>query len=182
VGLCLFTDLNPAIGRQMVGNWPLVNALAPAYLLPALLLAGIGYLLRDRPMPDVLRKGWPPALLALVLAWLSFEVRRWFHAPDNLHFGGVGTAENYTYSVIWLLFALSLLAAGISLKAAPLRYAALAVLVLVVLKVFLVDLSDLEGLLRVASFLGLGLCLVGIGFIYQRFVHRPADTSGADAV
>ena len=50
---------------------------------------------------------WPLALLALVLAWLSFEVRRWFHAPDNLHFGGVGTAENYTYSVIWLLFALS---------------------------------------------------------------------------
>ena len=182
VGLCLFTDLNPAIGRQMLGNWPLVNAQAPAYLLPALLLAGIGDLVRDRPMPDVLRKGWPPALLALVLAWLSFEVRRWFHAPDNLHFGGVGTAENYTYSVIWLLFALSLLAAGISLKAAPLRYAALAVLVLVVLKVFLVDLSDLEGLLRVASFLGLGLCLVGIGFIYQRFVHRPADTSGADAV
>jgi uncharacterized membrane protein len=180
VGLCMFSDLNPAIGRQMVGNWPLVNSLVPAYLLPALLLAGIGYLLRERPMPDALRKSWPPALLALVLAWLSFEVRRWFHAPDNLHFGDVGTAENYTYSAAWLLFALSLLAAGISLRAAPLRYAALAVLVLVVLKVFLVDLSDLEGLLRVASFLGLGLCLVGIGFIYQRFVHRPVDAADVD--
>ena len=177
VGLCLFSGLNPAFDWQMVGNWPLVNALAPAYLLPALFLAGIGFLLRDRPIPEALRKGWPPALLALVLAWLSFEVRRWFHAPDNLHFGGVGTAENYTYSVVWLLFALALLAAGLSLKAAPLRYAALAVLVLTVLKVFLVDLSDLEGLLRVASFLGLGLCLVGIGFIYQRFVNRPGDTA-----
>ena len=93
---------------------------------------------------------------------------------------GVGTAENYTYSVVWLLFALALLAGGISLRTAPLRYAALAVLVLTVLKVFLVDLSDLEGLLRVASFLGLGLCLVGIGFIYQRFVNRPSDETEAN--
>ena len=57
-------------------------------------------------------------------------------------------------------------------------YAVCAVLVLVVLKVFLIDLSDLEGLLRVASFLGLGLCLVGIGFIYQRFVHQPEHQAG----
>ncbi|MEE4239064.1 MAG: DUF2339 domain-containing protein [Anderseniella sp.] len=175
VGLCLFSGLNPLLDRQMVGNWPLVNALAPAYLLPALLLAIIGYLLRDMAMPRVLRQAGPPVVLALLLAWLSFEVRRWFHAPDMMHLGAVSTAENYTYSAVWLLFALALLAGGILLQAAPLRYAALAVLVLSVLKVFLVDLSDLEGLLRVASFLGLGLCLVGIGFIYQRFVYRPVE-------
>ena len=75
----------------------------------------------------------------------------------------------------WLLV---LLAAGITVRVAQLRYASLAVLVLVVLKVFLIDLSDLEGLLRVASFLGLGLCLVGIGFIYQRFVHQPEHQAG----
>ena len=178
VGLCLFTGLNPVVERQMVGDWPLVNALAPAYLLPALLLAVIGFLLRDMTMPRLLRQAGPPTVLALLLGWLSFEVRRWFHAPDMLHVGGVGTAETYTYSVVWLLFALALLAGGISLKAAALRYAALAVLVLTVLKVFLIDLSDLEGLLRVASFLGLGLCLVGIGFIYQRFVHRPVEDVG----
>ncbi len=178
VGLCLFTGLNPVIERQMVGNWPLVNALAPAYLLPALLLAIIGYLLRDMTMPRLLRQAGPPVVLALLLAWLSFEVRRWFHAPDMMHVGGISTAETYTYSVVWLLFALALLAGGIVLRAAALRYAALAVLVLTVLKVFLVDLSDLEGLLRVASFLGLGLCLVGIGFVYQRFVHRPVEDRG----
>ena len=43
-------------------------------------------------------------------------------------------------------------------------------MVLVVLKVFLFDLSNLEGLYRIASFIGLGLCLVGIGWLYQRFV------------
>ena len=85
----------------------------------------------------------------------------------------MSTAETYTYSAVWPVFALFLLASGILFKASPLRHGALAVLVLAVLKVFLVDMSDLEGLLRVASFLGLGLCLVGIGFVYQRFVHRP---------
>jgi uncharacterized membrane protein len=173
VALCLFTWLNPLIDRQMVGNWPLVNALTPAYLLPGVLIAFIGYALRNHATRKVLKLAWPPVSLGLVLVWLSMEVRRFFHAPGNLYVTRMTTPENYTYSAVWLLFAISLLAAGIVSRRAQLRYASLAVLVLVVLKVFLIDLSDLEGLLRVASFLGLGLCLVGIGFIYQRFVHQP---------
>jgi uncharacterized membrane protein len=47
-----------------------------------------------------------------------------------------------------------------------------------VLKVFIGDMSNLEGLLRIASFVGLGFCLVGIGWLYQRFVRgaEPART------
>jgi len=167
--------LNPLFDRQMVGNWPVANALTPAYLLPGVLLAFIGYVLRHHSMRPLWRTLWPPASLGLALVWLSMEIRRFFHAPDDLDAAFMSTPENYSYSAIWLLFALALLAAGITARVAQLRYASLAVLVLVVLKVFLVDLSDLEGLLRVASFLGLGLCLVGIGFIYQRFVHQPQD-------
>ena len=55
------------------------------------------------------------------------------------------------------------------------RYAGLAVIVLVVLKVFLWDMSSLEGLFRIASFIGLGLCLVGIGWLYQHFVQKPKE-------
>lgn len=165
--------LNPLFDRQMVGNWPVVNALTPAYLLPGALIAFIGYVLRNNATLRLWRIIWPPATLALVLVWLSLEIRRFFHPPDDLDATFMTTPENYSYSAVWLLFAVALLAAGIATRTAQLRYASLAVLVLVVLKVFLVDLSDLEGLLRVASFLGLGLCLVGIGFIYQRYVHKP---------
>ncbi len=167
--------LNPVFDRQLVGNWPVFNALTPAYLLPGILLAFIGYVLRNHATPALWRTIWPPAALALVLVWLSMEIRRFFHAPDDLHATFMTTPENYSYSAVWLLFALALLTAGIAARTAQLRYASLAVLVLVVLKVFLIDLSDLEGLLRVASFLGLGLCLVGIGFIYQRYVHQPEN-------
>ena len=42
-------------------------------------------------------------------------------------------------------------------------------------------MSSLEGLYRIASFIGLGLCLVGIGWLYQRllFPARKAETSAA---
>ena len=48
-------------------------------------------------------------------------------------------------------------------------------------KVFLGDMSNLEGLFRIASFVGLGLCLVGIGWLYQHFVRRPGGAPVQEA-
>ena len=42
-------------------------------------------------------------------------------------------------------------------------------LALVIAKIFIVDMADLVGLMRVASFLGLGLSLLGLAFLHQRF-------------
>jgi uncharacterized membrane protein len=67
---------------------------------------------------------------------------------------------------------------GFIQRQALLRYAGLAMLLIVSLKVFLIDMGDLTGLYRVVSFLGLGLVLIGIGYIYQRFM-RPADSPPA---
>jgi uncharacterized membrane protein len=54
--------------------------------------------------------------------------------------------------------------------------------VLTVLKVFLIDMSDLTGIYRALSFLGLGVVLIGIGWFYQRllFPKAPAASSAAD--
>jgi uncharacterized membrane protein len=72
---------------------------------------------------------------------------------------------------VWLLYGIALLAIGIALHQTVIRYASLAMLLVTAGKVFLIDMSDLTGLYRVASFLGLGLSLVGIGYLYQRFVQ-----------
>ena len=64
--------------------------------------------------------------------------------------------------------------AGIRLDRQPVRLAGLAVLALVVVKVFVGNMSSLEGLFRIARFVGFGLCLVGIGWLYQHFVRRTA--------
>jgi uncharacterized membrane protein len=77
--------------------------------------------------------------------------------------------------MVWLGYALIVLGLGIAFGQSLLRYASLAVLVITAAKVFLFDMAGLTGLYRVASFLGLGLSLVGIGYLYQRFVfHDPA--------
>jgi len=50
------------------------------------------------------------------------------------------------------------------------------VVMLTVLKVFLIDMSDLTGIYQALSFLGLGAVLMGIGWFYQRLLfprHRP---------
>jgi uncharacterized membrane protein len=44
----------------------------------------------------------------------------------------------------------------------------MALLMLVIAKLFLVDMAGLEGLLRVASFMGLGLSLLALAYLYQR--------------
>jgi uncharacterized membrane protein len=50
-------------------------------------------------------------------------------------------------------------------------------LALVIAKLFLVDMSGLEGLLRVASFMGMGLGLLGIAYLHQKLQggHTRAD-------
>ena len=50
-------------------------------------------------------------------------------------------------------------------------------MVLTVLKVFLIDMSDLTGIYRALSFLGLGAVLIGIGWFYQRLLFPPADAA-----
>jgi uncharacterized membrane protein len=71
-----------------------------------------------------------------------------------------------------------LMAVGLWRKAPWLRHGALAILILTVCKVFLSDMAALGGLYRVASFLGLGLFLVGIGYVYQRYVFTGKKSDG----
>jgi uncharacterized membrane protein len=47
-----------------------------------------------------------------------------------------------------------------------------------VVKAFLIDMSNLEGILRALSFIGLGAVLIGIGLFYQRILTGRAE--GAD--
>ena len=120
------------------------------------------------------------AALVLALAYLSLEICRLYHGPV-LTEGVTSDAEQYTYSAVWLLFGVALLAAGLWLRSLPLRIASAAVLVLTVFKVFLIDMSDLTGIYRALSFLGLGAVLIGIGWLYQRLLFPRTPTPGESA-
>ena len=131
----------------------------------------------ERTREAKLAAGSAAAGFVLVFVYISLEIRRAFQGPYLFGFES-SNAEMYTYSAVWLAYAGALLGLGILSGRKVLRHAALAVLLVTVLKVFLFDMAGLTGLYRAASFLGLGLSLVGIGYLYQRFVFRWPGESG----
>jgi uncharacterized membrane protein len=144
--------------------------------VPALLVAMLSRGLQDPKRPWL---ALALASLALVLgfAFVTLELRQWFQG-SRLDNGSIGSAENYAYSVVWILYGVALLVAGILRGGATLRWASLVVVLLAVGKVFLLDAAVLTGLYRVASFFGLGVSLMVIGYVYQRVVfgHAPGLT------
>ena len=84
-------------------------------------------------------------------------------------------AESYGYSLAGLLLAIGLIVAGMRLADKALRLAGLLLLTATICKVFLIDASELKGVLRILSFLGLGIALIGIGRLYGPVIR--AETS-----
>jgi uncharacterized membrane protein len=79
-------------------------------------------------------------------------------------------------SVLFTLYAAAALAWGFARRIPTVRYAALGLFGIVIAKVFLVDLAELQAIYRILSFLVLGLVLLGVSYVYQR--RRP-DGSGS---
>ena len=166
-----FAIYNPVFsGQPLIGNVA-INSLLLSYVAPVGFIALIAVKLDVLNWKEV-RPAAGGLALALVFAYVTLQTKRVFQGP-NMVPESLTLGESYAYSAVWLVLALALFVAGLRLARQYIRYAGLGVMVLVVLKVFLWDMSNLEGLLRIASFVGLGLCLVGIGWLYQRFVQPP---------
>ena len=86
-------------------------------------------------------------------------------------------AQDLTYTIGWALFALTMLVAGIALHDRGARIAALALLLVTILKCFLHDLARLGGLYRVGSLFGLAVSLVLVGLMLQKFVMMKRTES-----
>jgi uncharacterized membrane protein len=154
---------NPALTGARVG----VPSLLAAYLLPA----GLAVLAQRFAVgPDI---GRALGVYALVggFAWITLQIRYTFHPTQmSVLLGSIDDAELWAWSGAWLVYGIALMVLGIRAERRSLRLAALGVVGLVCLKVFLIDMADLTGLWRVLSFLGLGLALIGLGVVHRRFV------------
>ncbi|CAN5877142.1 DUF2339 domain-containing protein [soil metagenome] len=163
--------LNPIFSPADVGRLPIANGLFLAYALPAL-MAGLARRWIDVEPDRNIALIAEVAASVLAFAYVSLEVRHLFDpAFARPGFAAAGL-ELYVYSVIWLLFGVALLALGFLRSAPAFRHAGMALVCIVVAKVFLIDMAGLQGLLRVFSFLGLGAALIGLGYAYRRFGLR----------
>lgn len=166
LGRILWFDLlglNPALVPQEVGAFPILNAAT----LHLALAAALVWRLSGLP-----RRSLIAALLTLAAALVT--IRQIAHGTFLT--GPVGLAENGGYSAAMLVLAMLWLWRGIARSSADLRRFGLTLLTLTTLKVFLIDASALEGVLRILSFMALGAALIGIGWAYRRFV-TPADNA-----
>jgi uncharacterized membrane protein len=103
----------------------------------------------------------------LLIAALSLEIWDVFGRMPALGIDR-GHAQELALSALWLVYALAVLAAGTWKKLAVIRWQALTLLGVVIVKVFVFDLSFLEKFYRIVSFSLLGLALLFISFYYQR--------------
>jgi len=162
---------NPIFDRADVGRLPIANGLFLAYALPAVMAAVARRWIDVEPNRNVALLAEAAASI-LAFAYVSLEVRHLFDPGFERRGLGASGVELYVYSAVWLLFGVALLALGFLRNAAAVRHAGMALVCIVVAKVFLVDMAGLQGLLRVFSFLGLGAALVGLGYAYRRFGFR----------
>ncbi|HEX8444316.1 MAG TPA: DUF2339 domain-containing protein [Allosphingosinicella sp.] len=173
----VFTVLlhNPLWANQAVGTVPIFNLLLPGYgLALALLWAG------RRFEPELSsRFERPRALLQMLLILLlAFSSLRHWAEGTVLSGWELSAGENIARSILAVLLAIGFLLWGIRSGARDWRIASLVLMLAAVAKVFLLDASGLEGLMRIASFVALGLSLIGIGWLYSRSLGgvRPSSS------
>jgi len=157
---------NPWWSDAPIGTTPVFNLLLLAYGLPvimALLIARYHALPLRRPALGI-------AGLAMLL-FVALEIRHlWQGGKLNLRYP-TGDGELYTYSIIGLLLAIAAILAGTSWRVRDIYRVGIALLTAVTAKIFLIDMSGLEGLWRVASFMGLGLSLLGLAWLHRRILR-----------
>jgi uncharacterized membrane protein len=175
-----FLLLNPVFTDESTGTIPFFNLLLLACLLPAIAAGALALYARGK------RPKWYSAMLGLFAAMLVFayetlSVRRFFQGEHIAWWSGMSQLETYAYSALWLATGVVLLVAGVWRKSQILRIASAVLIAVAVAKVFIFDMSELEGVLRALSFIGLGAVLIGIGLFYQKLLTRAAKQDAAPA-
>ncbi|CCQ10434.1 hypothetical protein PALB_13010 [Pseudoalteromonas luteoviolacea B = ATCC 29581] len=155
---------NPFIELQFIGaglvNWTLLQWFVPALTLSVY----IKFKLLDSNLKNI----GLGVIGVFGILFINGVIRNAFHDGYLYWFMPLQQAELYTYSIVWLAISTIALVVAHYFNVPKLTNAGFIGLAIVVLKAFGIDMAHLEGLLRAMSFIGLGLCLVGIGWLSQK--------------
>jgi uncharacterized membrane protein len=172
--------LNPAVftyharTTAPILNWYLAvyGVAAAAFFLGSWLLKRA-----DHPGAVLLADLLPAGGVALLFVLVNLEIADFFAAGAAPSFNVLSSslAEGLAYTLSWAVFAIVLLVVSIAARNRHGRIAAVVLLVVTILKCFLHDLPQLGGLYRVASFVGLAICLAAVAVLLQRFVLSRSD-------
>jgi uncharacterized membrane protein len=96
-------------------------------------------------------------------------------------FAGLENKKQLTLSALWTVYGTVVMFAGTLMRSLMLRWMALALLSVTIVKVFLVDLASLKGVYRIISFVALGAILLIVSFLYTRSRQRAAQSDDLEA-
>jgi len=122
------------------------------------------------------------ALNALALIALSREVADYYaqqmagmrpmpgqwNQSGWLNLRRVEISRDFTYSALWMGYGAMLMLIGFWRRSAFVRWQALLLIAVTIVKVFVYDVSQLDRGYRIVSFIVLGVLLLAISFVYQR--------------
>jgi uncharacterized membrane protein len=141
-------------GRLGAPGWPDLLALL---LLPA------SHRLATRLSPEAkLPAPWPDVVVGLTTASVWLWVTRWMHAN---YYGEMLT-------VAWSVLAVVVFVAGLALRERVYRIGGFIILALAVGRIYLVDVWKVEAVYRILSFMVLGIVLLALGFVYNRYADK----------
>lgn len=85
-----------------------------------------------------------------------------------LDYHNLEIARDFTYSALWMAYGAMLMIVGFVRRSAFVRWQALILIAVTIVKVFVYDVSQLDRAYRIVSFIVLGALLLAISFVYQR--------------
>lgn len=166
---------NPLWSGDHFSTTPLFNLLTLVFAGPLLIA-----LIFSRTTTDQERNfsRWLSVAMGAVLVLLSV---RHFWQDGYLDLGqGIATGEWYSYSAAAILAAVIVITVSLWRGQASLyRYGSI-LMGLATVKIFLSDMSGLDGLWRAASFLGLGIALLGMTWLYRRTFGSGTVTADSE--
>ena len=90
---------------------------------------------------------------------------QWNSAYVNIH--RVEIERDFTYSALWMAYGAMLMIVGFLRRSPFIRWQALILIAITIVKVFVYDVSELDKGYRILSFIVLGALLLAISFVYQ---------------
>ena len=163
-------DNNPLLMRLYVGETPIFNWVILIWLVPSLLALWLASLVKSLNAKLSQITLGVSGLLALLA--INTLIRQYWQGGFIYLDKATSDAELYSYSVIWLLLGALVVIAGHLKQQRLLQNVGLGILGAVIVKVFLIDMANLTGLLKALSFIGLGLSLVGLSWLFQKLRKR----------
>lgn len=100
-------------------------------------------------------------------------------AAALLAFAAIDLVPGEGLSITWLVLAVLMVGAGMALHNLAFRFAGLAFLTVTVIKMFVIDAFDREGVVQILSFASGGAALIGLGWLYGKLLRGEGGAASA---